>query len=281
MATSHLTLGSDMPCTEYRGRQFSSWITQDNLEAMKNFEFRDGDVVTIGHIKTGTHWIRHIVRQILHEKREMCDEIVDFVLELTIPDRLPCHVELLEVASPRLIHTFLSRDLAPPGLARPSQKIKVLVLMRNPKDVCTSFYHWSHQVNYFKTPESWEKFQADFLEGKVQQGSYYEHVLGWWEMKEDPHFLFIKYEDLKKTMFSTVKKIAAFLNKTLSDEEVEFVMKSCSFETPIEEGKKLARIKRKGVVGDWKNYFTEAQSEAFDTRFEETFEGSGLEFEYE
>ncbi|XP_078679566.1 sulfotransferase 1B1-like [Branchiostoma floridae x Branchiostoma belcheri] len=273
--------GPDLPYTEYKGRQFLSWVTQENLEAMQNFELKDGDVVTIGYPKTGTHWIRKIVRQILHEKTERCDEDVDFGLEHTYPGRLPCHVELLDVAPPRLIHTFLSRDLAPPGLVRPSQKIKVLVLMRNPKDVCTSYYHWSHQVNYLKTPESWETYLADFLEGNVQRGSYYDHVLGWWEMKEDPHFLFIKYEDLKKTMFSTVKKIAAFLNKTLSDEEVEFVVTSCSFETPIKPGEKLARIKRKGVVGDWKNYFTEPQSEAFDNRFKETFEGSGLEFEFE
>ncbi|XP_078596297.1 sulfotransferase 1B1-like [Branchiostoma floridae x Branchiostoma japonicum] len=277
----YLNSGPDIPYTEYRGRQFVSLVTQDNLKAMQNFEFRDGDVVTIGYLKTGTHWMRNIVRQILHEKTERCDDDVDFALEHTYPGRPPCHVELSGSASPRLIHTFLSRDLAPPGLARPFQKIKVLVLMRNPKDVCTSYYFWSQNVNYFKTPESWETFQADFLDGNVTRGSYYDHVLGWWKMKDDPHFLFIKYEDLRKKTFSSVKDIAAFLNKPLSDEDAEFVVKSCSFETPIEPGKKLAKIKRKGVVGDWKNNFTQPQSEAFDNHFKERFEGSGLEFEYE
>ncbi|XP_066267034.1 sulfotransferase 1B1-like [Branchiostoma lanceolatum] len=277
----YLKSGPDLPYTESRGRQFLSLVTQDNLEAMQNFELRDGDVVTIGYPKTGTHWIRTIVRQILHEKRERCDEDVDFVLEHTYPGRPPCHVELQEVASPRLMHTFLSRDLAPPGLARPSQKIKVLVMLRNPKDICISYYRWSQHVNYLKTPQSWETFQGDFLCGNVQRGSYYDHALGWWQMKDDRHFLFIKYEDLRKRMFSSVKKIAVFLNKPLSDAEAEFVIKSCSFETPIEPGKKLARIKRKGVVGDWKNNFTEPQSEAFDKHSKEKLKGSGLEFEYE
>ena len=36
-----------------------------------------------------------------------------------------------------------------------------------------------------------------------------------------------------------------------------------------------------GVVGDWKNIFTEPQSEAFDKHFREKFEGTGLEFEYD
>ena len=29
-------------------------------------------------------------------------------------------------------------------------------------------------------------------------GDYFDHVLGWWQMRDDPHFLFVKYEDMKK-----------------------------------------------------------------------------------
>ena len=38
---------------------------------------------------------------------------------------------------------------------------------------------------------------------------------------------------------------------------------------------------RKGMVGDWKNYFTPEQNEAFEKQVLAKIEGSGLEFDYE
>ena len=38
---------------------------------------------------------------------------------------------------------------------------------------------------------------------------------------------------------------------------------------------------RKGVVGDWKNYFTPEQNARFEKEVLAKLEGSGLEFDYE
>ena len=38
---------------------------------------------------------------------------------------------------------------------------------------------------------------------------------------------------------------------------------------------------RKGVVGDWKNYFTPQQNEIFEKEVLAKLQGSGLEFDYE
>ena len=37
---------------------------------------------------------------------------------------------------------------------------------------------------------------------------------------------------------------------------------------------------RKGVVGDWVNYFSEEQSAEFDAKYAQRMNGSGLEFEF-
>ena len=37
---------------------------------------------------------------------------------------------------------------------------------------------------------------------------------------------------------------------------------------------------RKGVVGDWKNLFSDEQNQRFEKIFKEKMEGTGLEFEF-
>ena len=40
-------------------------------------------------------------------------------------------------------------------------------------------------------------------------------------------------------------------------------------------------ILRKGVVGDWKNYFTQELNERFEKEVLSKIEGTGLEFDFE
>jgi hypothetical protein len=44
---------------------------------------------------------------------------------------------------------------------------------------------------------------------------------------------------------------------------------------------KICKFMRKGVIGDWKNYFTLAQNQLFDETYEEKMTDTGLTFEFE
>ena len=35
----------------------------------------------------------------------------------------------------------------------------------------------------------------------VNSGSWFDHVLSWWEHRDDPNILFVKYEDMKKVTY--------------------------------------------------------------------------------
>jgi hypothetical protein len=51
---------------------------------------------------------------------------------------------------------------------------------------------------------------------------------------------------------------------------------------PLMFDKKVCHFMRKGQIGDWKNYFTHAQSEFFDTIYAEKMEcADGLHFQFE
>ena len=82
--------------------------------------------------------------------------------------------------------------------------------------------------------------------------------------------------------------IADFLNKPLSDELLNRIAEQCTFKGMSENAESflLGRkedgrgLLRKGVIGDWKNYFTPEHNERFEKEVLAKLQGSGLEFDY-
>ena len=84
--------------------------------------------------------------------------------------------------------------------------------------------------------------------------------------------------------------IANFLNKPLSDELISRIAEHCTFSAMKKnaasyqikkDGEGEASLLRKGVVGDWKNYFTPELNERFENEVLAKLKGSGLEFDFE
>ncbi|XP_078614168.1 sulfotransferase 2B1-like [Branchiostoma floridae x Branchiostoma japonicum] len=274
------------PYMEYQGILFPANIVKmESLEAMKTFEIRDDDVVIVSHPKSGTNWMFEVVHKILGGKKEKSTPTLAGLEFWIQGEREPDYIQLRETPSPRLMYTHLQPKMAPPGLAAPVNKVKAIVVLRNPKDICVSFYYYSHKSDHLKTPGSWEQYFEDFLDGNKLYGDYFDHVLGWWQMRDDPHFLFVKYEDMKKDFRSSVKTIAAFLEKELTDEHLALILNSCSLEsmrkTLAESDTRRKNIVRNGMVGDWKNHFSAEESARVDQKYRERMVGTGLELDFE
>ncbi|KAF5918510.1 hypothetical protein HPG69_018294 [Diceros bicornis minor] len=103
-------------------------------------------------------------------------------------------------------------------------------------------------------------------------------------MKGKENFLILGYEELKRETRSTLEKICQFLSKKLEPEELNSLLKNSSFQVmkensmsnfPLLCGQYLDKKngsfmrKSKSISGDWRNYFTVAQTEAFDKIFQE------------
>merc|ERR1712133_96894 len=90
-------------------------------------------------------------------------------------------------------------------------------------------------------------------------------------MGEHPNLFFLTFEEMKKDLVSTIKKVGKFFNKELSREQIDILTDHLSFES-MQNNKsvnasylnKSGKIKeggqfiRKGAVGDFKNSFTPA-----------------------
>ncbi|KAM4825264.1 sulfotransferase 2A1-like [Thomomys bottae] len=274
----------------YQGIPFP--VLNFNPEVIKavheTFVVKDEDIITVTYPKSGTHWLIEIL-SLIHTKGDP-----KWIRSVTTYNRSPWmegvggYKALLDrKEGPPLISSHLPIQLFPKSFF--TSKAKVIYVTRNPKDVLISGYHFWSSANLTKKPESLEQYFEWFLQGHVPYGSWFDHVRGWMSMKEKENVLVVSYEEMKKDPRNTVEKICQFLGKALEPAELDLVVENSSFQNmkdnmlgnlsqvPEEFVSATIKIPRKGIVGDWKNNFSPAQTQAFEEIFREKMAGLPLE----
>ncbi|XP_003418887.1 sulfotransferase 1A1-like [Loxodonta africana] len=261
---------------------------------VQNFQAWPDDVLVSTYPKSGTTWVSEILDLIYHggDLEKCCQDPIFFrvpFLEFKAPG-VPSGVESLKDApAPRIIKTHLPLALLPQCLL--DQKIKVIYVARNPKDVAVSYYHFYLMAKVHPDPGTWDNFLEMFMDGEVSYGSWYQHVQEWWELSHTHPVLYLFYEDIKEDPKREIQKILEFLGRSLPEETVDHIVQRTSFKemkkNPMTNYTTLpseimdhnvSAFMRKGTPGDWKNIFTVAQNERFDIQYAEKMAGSNLNF---
>ncbi|XP_052020172.1 amine sulfotransferase-like [Apodemus sylvaticus] len=276
----------------FKGYNFEkSLVNIEELEKMEDFEIRDDDVFIITYPKSGTIWTQQILSLIYFEgHRNSTDNIPTM-------DRAPFleynihNLDYANMPSPRIFTSHLPYYLVPKGLKE--EKAKILYIYRNPKDVLISFFHFSNWVVTLEATDTIDHYLDKFLDGKVVGSRWFDHVRGWYEHRHDFNIMFLSYEDLNKNLRNSVLKIYSFLEKELSEEDVDAVVRQATFQTMksdpranyecIINGEIGARnndgsFLRKGTIGDWKHHLTVEQNERFDMIFKRNMKKIPLKF---
>jgi len=166
---------------------------------------------------------------------------------------------------------------------------KYIYVARNPKDVAIStYFHDQSKAGY---EGNWEEHFELFLSGNTYFGSYFDHVLPWWQAsQQDGNILFLKYEDMKKDYSGNIAKIASFLNIPADERLIERVVALSSFGAMtanqntnfdwIPQKADVPKHFRKGDIGDWRNYFSLEQSQQMDALFLEKMTNTGLQLDF-
>nr|XP_042712228.1 sulfotransferase 1 family member D1-like isoform X2 [Chrysemys picta bellii] len=200
--------------------------------------------------------------------------------------------QLAKMPSPRLVKTHLPVQLLPDSFWE--NNCKIIYVARNAKDVAVSYYHFYQMAKMHPEPGTWDEFLEKFVTGEVAFGPWYDHVKGWWEKRKDKPILYLFYEDMKEDPKREIQKVLQFLGKDLKEDVVNKILHHTSFQemqkNPTANYKMVSKdhmdhsvspFMRKGIAGDWKNHFTVAQNEAFDSDYKEKMKGSTLQFRTE
>lgn len=277
-------------------------ITEEKVEALTRLPTRKDDIFIASYPRSGSAWTQEIVWQIIHDGKvdnRRLAERVPFIEGMIVPVKsypyTVTDVESLKemftgFPSPRVFQTHLPYNMVPKG-HNEATKPRYIYVVRNPKDVCVSLYHYYQDIPYMPEIPTWNQAFQRFMKGRVVYGGlWFDQVLSWWKQRDDPNILFLTYEDRTKNPGNAVEKIAKFIGKEISPETRDRIVQQTSFGAMKSsehtnytwvKGMKKNGYFRKGKVGQWKNYFTEEQDELFDNVFNDKLTGTGLIIDFE
>lgn len=266
------------------------FISQADMDLIaREFLVKDGDVFVVTYPRSGTTWTEQMVHLLANHGEQGAQRLTDAVPWLeTLPHRPNGMHEFLKTLPARRLFTSHLPYSLMPNFANTTAKI--VYVARNPKDVATSVYfHNQSKLGYDGT---WEQHLNEFMHGDVGAGPYFDHILPWWQASQtSAQILFLKYEDMKRNHKAGVARLASFLEMGQGDEElINKVVALSSFDAMrsgentnfdwVPQQADKPRHFRKGDIGDWRNHFSEEQSQQMDALFRSKMSGSGLQFDF-
>ncbi|XP_065065255.1 sulfotransferase 1E1-like [Rhopilema esculentum] len=272
----------------------------------KNWEARAEDVYVLTFPKNGTTWVQELAwclqnncdidkAKAIAAKRRVpfleAPVLVDF-LEAEIRHHVEGYLEMVATMdSPRVLKSHLPFCHFPDNLV---DKSKVVTCLRNPKDTIVSFFHHEKLLHVHDYNGDFATYFELFMDNLVVFTPYFEYTIEAWKRRDHPNVCLLFYEELKADLAGNTRKVAKFLGKEITEEQVAVLVDHLSFKKMKEnisvnhedsQDRKIMNkegsFMRKGEVGDWKNYFTEEMNKRMDEAIEKYFKPVGLEFRYE
>lgn len=261
-----------------------------HVKRIRNLEMRADDIIIAAFQKCGTHWVSEMLNMLLSGSTDYAARTKEFNMLEFIDDL----TTLEKMSSPRLLNSHLYMAHLPEQVME--KKVKLVHLIRNPKDCAVSLYYHIKQnaSDLFSFDNFIKAYTTENSTTISHQLNFLRQFSGFEKDNPDHPIFHINYEDLKEDPVPILQDLACFVGVGASLEFCQNVAEACRFDKlkqadvtrvlPDNFIKTFGgglKIYRKGAVGDWKNTFTVTQSEMFDQFLAEQEEkGIGYKFRW-
>lgn len=262
--------------------------SRTHIQDIIDLPIRDDDVLIWAYAKTGNHWLWEMI-QMLNRGNTEYDKFTkeNHTLDFMTPKMLE------EMPSPRTLNSHFLFQHLPKGFFQTQHKI--IVIHRDPKDVAVSWYnHMVGTNNISPYNGEFSDYLEMYLEGTVAYGSYFDytrHILDTLEANPHINALQLFYEDMKEDTARELRRVQDFLGLPASDDLCKAVADACHFNKlkqvidnrpdPLRGGwKEGFGMCRKGIVGDWMNWFSEEDQAYFDRIWRKKLAGTSFAERY-
>ena len=194
------------------------------------------DIFVMTYAKSGTNWMMQIAHQLNHHAKSEYDHLHDlvpwpdtfampFLKKYAIPIDEATHWKTAPEPL-RVIKTHFNWDMLPC-----SDTAKYIAVIRDPKDVFVSNYHFIRGGVYGPAMPRVETWLELFLsEGFPLGGSWAVNTAGYWAERHRPNVLIASFKEMKRDLPGTVKNVARFLGIVVGEDVVDEVCRLSSFE---------------------------------------------------
>lgn len=182
-------------------------------EAGRNFAVFPDDTMVVSYPRSGNTWTRFLLANLLHPGQE-----IGFAnIETLIPDTCTISSRALKrIPRPRVIKSHEYFDHRYP---------RVIYIVRDPRDVTLSCYHFQRKYGQVKDGSPMERYVDDFVNGRLKLaswGTWAENVASWVSTRGSGNkFLLLRYEDMLQDTGRELKRIAQFLQLSVTPEILE------------------------------------------------------------
>ncbi len=255
------------------------------------------DVVVATYEKSGTNWMLQIVHQVATLGHGSFAHVHDVApwpdapggeASVGVPLSAPTWQDTPTGLRP--VKTHLPRARAPL-----TEDARYVVVVRDPKDVVVSSYHFVRGILLGPLMPGIDTWVDVFLsdEGFAPSGGPWPtHVAGWWAERHRPNVLVLRYEELVADLPGGIRRVADLMGIDLDAEALERVRSHCTFEAMRSMGSRFdlgpftplgtagTPMVRRGAAGGSAELLTDRQRRRIDDRCEEVLLRSGSDFPY-
>jgi hypothetical protein len=204
------------------------------------------DIFITSFPRSGNTWTRFLIGNLVY-----ADEPVTFAnVESKVPDiYVNSQAEMMKLPRPRILKSHEAFDPRYP---------KVIYIVRDPRDVAVSTYHYKIKRRVIGDDYPMDRFVERFVLGEftAAMGSWGQNVISWLATRQSrQNFLLLRYEDMVEDTKRELRKIAGFLGIESGDERLSLAVERSSASTMRELEKKQSLI--------WKRTATDRQDKPF------------------